>query len=46
MEATGDGLEASARINYRTVVDRRDRDGGELAPFTVGEGCQVLTVDH
>ena len=31
-EATGNRLEASARINYRTVVDRRETDGGELAP--------------
>ena len=31
-EATGTGLEASARIKYRTVVDRRERDGGERAP--------------
>ena len=31
-EATGNGLEACVRINCRTVVDRRKRDGGELAP--------------
>ena len=26
----------------RPVVDRRERDGGELAQITVGDGCQVL----
>ena len=31
-ETTGDRLEASARVNYRTVVDKRKRDGGELVP--------------
>ena len=29
---TGDGLEASARLANRTVLLRRERDGGELAP--------------
>ena len=30
-EVTGNGLEANARLYYRTVVDRRERGGGELA---------------
>ena len=31
-EVFDNGLEASTRINYQTVVDRFERDGGELAP--------------
>ena len=31
-EAIGNGLQASAQMNCRTVVDRRERDGGELSP--------------
>ena len=42
-EATSNRLEVGARIDYRTVVDRRERDGESLPQFTVGDGCQVLT---
>ena len=31
-EVTDNGLEATARINYRTVIERREKDGNDLAP--------------
>ena len=42
--ATGDGLEASALVLTETVVVRRERDGGELAPGLLDGGRRrVLT---